>query len=111
MESVDGESTSSFEIVSGWIQQPCYCLTFPAIKTARCPGWTGQDGGRCGKLVSWEVWGWASIGLQLTISRLWEEEHLKPVFEEIADTFLCCDHKSQIESITEMVSQDAWRNG
>jgi hypothetical protein len=111
MDLASDESTSSFEIVDGWIQFPRYGLKIPEFKPPRCLAWREEDGERCGLSVPGEASCWASLGLEVIGSRLWEEEQLKPVFEEIADTFLCCEHKAQMKMIAEIIWQDAWRSG
>jgi len=103
-------STSSFETVGGWVQSPRYCLMIPGFSPRRCLPWKEQDGERCGLSVTQEGWSWASLGLDVTCSCLWEEEQLKPVFQDIADTSLCWEHKSQMKLIEEMIWQDAWRS-
>ena len=110
MEFSDDE-TITLPTAASWTQPQLYCLKIPELRHPRCLGRTRQDGALCGKMLVWEVCGWISMGLQLIGSFPWQQEQLKPVFEEIADISLCHDHKAQIESIAEMWRRDAWRRG
>jgi hypothetical protein len=82
MELVRNASASFFETVSGWAQSPHYRLMFPEFKPPHFLAWREKDGEISGLSASWEVWCWASLGLDVIGSRLWKEEHLQEVFKK-----------------------------
>ncbi len=105
------DGSSSHPAASGGVQSWRCHVTVPAMQDQSCWGKTSRGEERCVMVLSREPREWPNVKFELICNSAWGHEHLKPIFEDLADGILCRHHKAQLKDTAEWLTHRAWVQG